>query len=76
MTKNNREERSREARVRRLVTKSGFVLSKSRSRDQRSPDFGRYAIIDPDTNGTINPQIAQRWICSWTLDDVEAWLNE
>lgn len=76
MTKEEHLERLREARVRRLTAKAGFLLRKSRSRSWNSPDHGLYAVIDPDTGGTVNPPIAQRWICSWTLDDVEAWLNE
>jgi hypothetical protein len=25
--------------------------------------------------GAVNPAIAQRWVCSWTLEDVEEYLN-
>jgi hypothetical protein len=48
---------------------------KSRSRDEDAMDFGLYALIDVQTSGAVNPAIAQRWVCSWTLDEVEEYLK-
>ena len=51
-------------------------LVKSRSRDVNAVDYGLYALIDVQTNGAINPAIADRWICSWTLGEVEDYLKD
>ena len=32
-------------------------------------------IIDVRTNGAVNPPIAGRWLCSWSLDEVEDYLT-
>ncbi len=69
------EEKVRENRLRRMADRQGFRLMKSRSRDPNAVDFGRYALIDPETGGAVNPSLANRWTCSWTLDEVESWLN-
>jgi hypothetical protein len=53
----------------------GYRLKKSRSRDPGAIDYGRYAFVDVQTGGTVNPAIANRWVHSWTLDEVEAWLQ-
>jgi len=71
-----RAERVRENRLRRLARKYDLRLVKSRSRNPAAIDYGLYAIIDIYTGGTINPPIAQRWICSWDLDGVEAYLTD
>ena len=65
----------RENRARRAVKRQGFELRKSRSRDPLSVDFGLYAIIDINTGGAVNPSIANRWVCSWSLDEVEEWIR-
>jgi hypothetical protein len=70
------EDKVRENRLRRAADRQGFRLTKSRSRDAQAVDFGLYALIDIQTGGAANPAIAQRWVCSWTLDEVEAFLNE
>ena len=51
------------------------AATRSRSRDPRVPDHGLYALIDVRTGGAVNPAIAQRWTCSWTLDRVEQFLT-
>jgi hypothetical protein len=65
----------RENRMRRIAARQGLRLVKSRSRDQRAIDHGLYALIDIQTDSAVNPKIAQRWVCSWTLDEVEAYLE-
>ncbi len=67
-------DKSRENRLRRAADRQGYQLSRSRSRDPRAIDYGLYALIDPQTRGTVNAAIADRWTHSWTLDEVEHWL--
>lgn len=68
-------EKVRENRLRRMADRYGFRLIKSRSRDPRAVDYGLYALIDVRTDGAINPAIADRWVCSWSLDEVGAYLT-
>jgi len=70
------EDKVRENRLRRTADRQGLRLMKSRSRDPQALDFGLYALVDVQTNGAVNPAIAGRWPCSWTLDDVEEYLKE
>jgi len=65
----------RENRLRRAADRQGLRLAKSRSRDPNAIDYGLYALIDIQTNAAVNPAIAGRWVCSWTLDDVEEYLK-
>ena len=69
------ETKVKENRLRRMADRHGLRLVKSRSRDAKAVDFGLYALVDVRTNGLINPAIAGRWICSWTLDQVEEYLT-
>jgi hypothetical protein len=64
------EDKVRENRVRRLAERQGYLLEKSRSRDPRAPDYGRYALVKPPVSGpTFNrDQIGQ------PLEEIEAWL--
>lgn len=68
-------EKSRETRLRNTADRSGYKLSRSRSRDPRAVDYGLYALIDVQTGGAINPAIANRWVHSWSLDECEAYLG-
>ncbi len=70
------DEKVRENRLRRVADRRGFRLVKSRSRDPRAVDFGLYALIDQRHGGAVNPAIAQRWTCSWSLDEVADYLGE
>lgn len=65
----------RENRIRKKADRMGYRLVKSRSRDPDAVDFGLYGLVDVGTNVVVNPPIAQRWVCSWTLDEVEDWLT-
>jgi hypothetical protein len=70
------EDKVRENRLRRAADRRGLRLAKSRSRDPNAIDYGLFALIDVQTNGAVNPAIAGRWVCSWTLDEVEKYLGE
>lgn len=65
----------REAHLRRKAASYGLQLIKSRSRNPDAMDYGLYAVIDPQTNGAMNPALIGRYTCSWTLDDVEHYLT-
>lgn len=69
------DQKVRENRLRRMADRQGLRLSKSRSRDVNAIDYGLYALIDHETNGTVVPPIAGRWSHSMTLDEVEEWLT-
>ena len=69
------EEKGMENRLRRVADRRGLRLVKSRSRDVNAVDYGLYALIDVATNGAVNPAIAQRWVCSWTIKEVQDYLE-
>lgn len=64
-----------ENKLRRMADRQGLRLVKSRSRDENAIDYGLYALIDVQTNGAVNPAIAGRWVCSWTLEEVREHLE-
>ncbi len=70
------EDKVKENRLRRIADRRGLRLMKSRSRDPKAVDFGLYGLVDIQTNDLINPPIAGRWTCSWTLEDVEDYFKE
>jgi len=57
-------DKSREARVRRMLARQGLTLSRSRRRDPRATDYGRYTIGVPGC-GTAYEATG--------LDDIERW---
>ena len=59
-------EKTRETRLRRMADRLGLKLVKSRGRDPRARDFGRYMLV-AGTATTGDPE--------FTLEDVEAWLT-
>jgi len=70
----DRDEKTREDRLRHLARRKGLRLVKSRSRNPETVGFGHYKIIDPDRN----------WVVAGTgngseplfnLDDVEEYLT-
>ena len=65
----------RELRLRRMASRRGYRLSRSRVRDPRAVGFGLYALVDENTGKAVNPDIVGRWKHSWTLDEVEKWLR-
>jgi hypothetical protein len=70
------DDRVLENRLRRMADRQGLRLVKSLSRDAKAVDFGLYALIDVQNGGAVNPAIAQRWTCSWTLAEVKAYLED
>ena len=64
-------DRTRENQLRRTADRQGLRLVKSSRRDPNAIDYGLYALIDIKYGGTINPALADRFTCSWSLDDVE-----
>lgn len=69
-----RIEKARENRLRRKAERRGFRLIKSARRAPDACDYGLYALLDPRTGGAVNPALADRWTCSWSLDQVEDYL--
>lgn len=69
------DDKVRENRLRRAADRSGYKLTRSRSRDENAIDFGLYALVDVRTGGAVAPAIAGRWVHSMTLNDVEHYLT-
>lgn len=63
----------RENKVRRAAERQGLTLQKSRRRDPRAYDFGRYILVD----GRSTAVVVGGGDLSFTadLDEVEAYLN-
>jgi hypothetical protein len=65
----------KENRLRRAAERQGLRLTKSRSRDPNALDFGLYALVDNEKNFLINEPLAGHWVHSWTLDEIDEYLN-
>jgi hypothetical protein len=52
-----------------MAQRQGFVVSKSRARDPFALTFGKFAIVDPETDEFVFGEY------DLSLDDVEAWLT-
>jgi hypothetical protein len=63
----------RENALRRLAERRGYQLVKSRSRDPRATDYGRYKIIETAT-GAIAAGDDSRGGCAYTFDQAEEYL--
>lgn len=59
-------EKVRENRLRRTADRQGLVLKRSRRRDPRALDYGRYWLIDKKTSEQITHKDG------FTLDAIEA----
>jgi hypothetical protein len=59
-----------EDRMRRAVSRQGYVLAKDRIRDPGSPHWGWY-IVDPRTSRIVTGDVPHRL----TIEDVERWVN-
>jgi hypothetical protein len=68
------ETKIRENRLRRKASLYGLRLSKSPRRDPDALDYGLYALFDDQTDLSINPALFGRFVYSWDLDAVEAYL--
>ena len=66
----------RENKLRRKADRMGLRLTRSRSRDLDAIDYGLYALIDHQTGGATHPALAQRWVHTLTLDEVEQYLTK
>ncbi len=63
------EEKIRENRLRRMAERQGLTLTKSRRRDQRALDYGRWHIIEAATGNVVIGGDG------FTTDEVEAYLT-
>jgi hypothetical protein len=63
-------DKARENRARRIAERRGYRLEKSRRRDPRATDYGRYQLIDTATNTVAS--IGSLWL---TLPEVERQLD-
>jgi len=69
------ETKVKENRLRHVADRRGLRLIKSRSRDPRALDYGLYGLVDVQTGFAVTPALANRWVCSWTLEAVEEYLK-
>jgi hypothetical protein len=67
-------EKVRENRLRQAVARQGCQLMKSRRRDPRALDFGRYAITNQVTGAVVAGGDGFNGY-GLTLDDVDQWVN-
>jgi hypothetical protein len=67
-------ERVRENRLRRVADRQGLRLVKSRRRDPRAVDYGRYMLVDLAT-GAVVVGAGALGRPVWDLDQVEAHLT-
>lgn len=67
------DELARERDARKRVAKQGHRLQKSRSRNDRAPEYGMYRIVDPVKNWVVAG--AHPWNYSMTLDEVVDWIE-
>ena len=67
-------DKTRETRIRRMADRQGLRLLKSRRRDPRAIDYGRYMLVSIDENAVVfgTGAIGRP---SATLDEVEAFLS-
>jgi hypothetical protein len=63
-------EKVTENRLRRMAERQGLVLTKSRRRDPRALDYGKYWIAEARSNALISPETGM------DLDGVERFLTE
>ena len=63
------------ANARRMTEALLGPIMISSPRMDSNASYGLYALIDVQTSGAVNPAIADRWVHSWTLDDVEEYLK-
>src|SRR4051812_1755129 len=66
-------EKSHETRLRRMAERQGLRLEKSRRRDPRALDYGRFMLLDARMNTVVGGAETGRH--SWDLEDVEEFLT-
>jgi hypothetical protein len=65
-----KDQKVRENRLRRIASRRGVTLTKSRRRDPRAYDYNTWSVDDHRLkNGVATVEFG------WQLDDVEAWLS-
>jgi len=62
------EDKVRENRLRRVAQRRGLKLTRSRRRDSRALDYGRYWLTDLQANTVMTSEFGL------TLDEVDAYL--
>ena len=62
-------EKTRETRLRRMAKRQGLELMKSRTRDPRALDYGRWYVCDPWTNSIVAGDPGYM-----NIDDIERYL--
>ena len=73
-------EKVRENRLRRMAERQGLMLVKSRRRDQRATDFGKFVLVGDSKGNRLGRRGGQAAISDFasgggmTLDEVEAYL--
>jgi hypothetical protein len=68
-----KQEASREHRLRRMAERQGLELHKSRRRDPRALDYGRWKILDERGKPVAGTDHAGR--AAMTLDEIENYLT-
>lgn len=72
-------DRARENRVRDMARRQGLMLLKSRRRDPRAPDYGRYVLADSDSRDPRDPDIvfglSDDDVYAATLNEIESGLR-
>ncbi len=63
-------EKVRENRLRRVASRRGLRLVKSRRRDPRALDYGTYWVVNPSTNLNLSGDLGLQG-----LDEVERFLD-
>jgi hypothetical protein len=66
------DQKVRENRLRRAAQRQGLMLQKSRHRDHRAIDYGRYRLVDLFRNAVVAG--GHPYDYSWSLDDIEVYL--
>ncbi len=63
-----------ENRLRRIAERRGYSLEKSRRRDPKAPDFGRFRLVDVKEKRTVFG--GEPFLFSASLEEVERWLDD
>ncbi|MBA3584720.1 MAG: hypothetical protein H0W36_09390 [Gemmatimonadetes bacterium] len=67
------EDKVHENRLRRMAERQGLFLKKSRRRDPRSLDYGRYMLVDSFTNTIVAGELNSPR--ALTLGEIEEYLS-
>jgi hypothetical protein len=70
----DQSDKVKENRLRRMADRQGLLLRRTRRRDPRAIDYGRYLLVDAQTN-LIIAGTGALGRHQFTLDDVESFLT-